>query len=81
MTWQTRDAIADTSALLYLHLLRKLDLFRTLFARTIVPEAVWRELDAGARAGIDVPSMGALPRSTARNRCLNGPAADGLDHL
>ena len=61
MTWRASDAIVDTSALLYLHLAGALSLFEALFARTIVPEAVWAELRVGADAGIDVPKASSMP--------------------
>jgi predicted nucleic acid-binding protein len=57
MTWRARNAIADTSTLLYLHYAGKLDLLANLFASTVVPDAVCAELRAGALAGIDVPDV------------------------
>jgi predicted nucleic acid-binding protein len=75
MTWRTSDAIVDTSALLYLHLAGVLPLLETLFARTLVPEAVWNELRAGAAAGIDVPDAGAVPWSIGLS-----PKSDHLTH-
>ena len=75
MTWQASDAIVDTSALLYLHLAGALGLFEALFARTIVPEAVWAELRAGAENGIDVPNAGSMPWAISLS-----PRSDHLPH-
>jgi predicted nucleic acid-binding protein len=77
MTWRASDAIVDTSALLYLHLAGALNLFDALFARTIVPEAVWEELRVGAETGIDVPSASSMPWAispSAKSNRLPGEA-------
>lgn len=60
MTWQAREAVVDTSVLLYLHSARKLELLPALFARVTVPSGVEAELRAGQAAGIDVPTPGLL---------------------
>jgi len=53
--------ISNTSPLLYLHLVRQLDLLVHLYNKVFVPPAVEIELQAGAERGIDVPKIAALP--------------------
>lgn len=48
--------ISNTSPLLYLHLVRQLDLLPRLYGEVFVPPAVEAELQAGAERGVDVPS-------------------------
>jgi predicted nucleic acid-binding protein len=55
------DVIVNTSPLQYLHQVGQLDLFRKLFGRIIVPEAVAAELGAGRRLGVLLPEPEALP--------------------
>jgi predicted nucleic acid-binding protein len=53
--------ISNTSPLLYLHLVRLLDLLPRLYGEVFVPPAVEAEFQAGAERGVDVPRIGALP--------------------
>jgi predicted nucleic acid-binding protein len=47
--------IADTSVLMYLHLLGLTHVLRELYRRVLVPEAVVAELAQGRREGHDLP--------------------------
>jgi len=49
--------VCNTSPLYYLHQIGRLDLLRRLYQWVVVPQAVRDELDAGARAGYDVPNL------------------------
>jgi predicted nucleic acid-binding protein len=49
--------ISNTSPLLYLHLVRRLDLLRDLYGEVFLPPAVIEELQAGAEQGVDVPQI------------------------
>jgi predicted nucleic acid-binding protein len=49
--------ISNTSPLLYLHLVRRLDLLRDLYGEVFLPPAVIEELQAGAERGVDVPQV------------------------
>lgn len=53
--------ISNTSPLLYLHLVRQLDLLAQLYGEVFIPLAVAAELQAGAEQGVDVPQVAALP--------------------
>ena len=53
--------ISNTSPLLYLHLIRQLDLLPRLYNAVFVPPAVVDELHAGAIRGVDVPQLTTLP--------------------
>ncbi len=55
-----RRTISNTSPLLYLHLVRQLDLFPQLYGTVFVPPAVEAELQAGAERGVDVPQIKVL---------------------
>jgi len=46
-----RDVVTNTSPLLYLHQLGLLDLLPDLYERVVVPTAVLRELEEGAKLG------------------------------
>jgi predicted nucleic acid-binding protein len=52
--------ISNTSPLLYLHLVKQLDLLAQLYGEVLVPSAVEAELQAGAEQGVDVPQIAAL---------------------
>ena len=52
--------ISNTSPLLYLHLVKQLDLLPQLYGTVFVPPAVEAELQAGAERGVDVPQIKAL---------------------
>ncbi len=54
------DVVTNTSPLLYLHRLRRLDLLPALYGKLVVPAAVVAELEEGARLGYDVPTREAL---------------------
>lgn len=56
-----REVVSNTSPLLYLHQLGKLDLLRALYSEVLVPMSVVEELMAGRAAGHDVPTVEALP--------------------
>lgn len=56
-----RLTISNTSPLLYLHLVGRLDLLAHLYGEIVVPPAVRAELRAGAERGVDVPKIAALP--------------------
>ena len=51
------EVISNTSPLLYLHRIRKLDWLSQLFSIVRVPGAVVRELQEGQRRGYDVPDL------------------------
>ena len=53
--------ICNTSPLLYLHQINKLDLLRQLYQVVWFPPAVEAELDAGAEMGINVPRLSLYP--------------------
>jgi predicted nucleic acid-binding protein len=52
-----RLVIANTSPLLYLHLGGQLDVLQMLYRSIVTPPAVGAELNAGLRAGVDVPRI------------------------
>jgi predicted nucleic acid-binding protein len=52
--------ISNTSPLLYLHLVKQLDLLPRLYGTVFVPPAVEAELQAGAERGVDVPQIKTL---------------------
>lgn len=56
-----RDVLCNTSPLLYLHQIARLDLLPELYQRVVIPEAVAVELREGARLGHAVPTVEALP--------------------
>jgi predicted nucleic acid-binding protein len=56
-----RITISNTSPLLYLHLVKKLDLLRRLYGTVLFPPAVEAELGAGAERGVDVPRLSLYP--------------------
>lgn len=56
----TRDGLCNTSPLIYLHQLGRLDLLPALYERIIVPEAVALELSDGGRLGYAVPDVRTL---------------------
>lgn len=53
--------ISNTSPLLYLHLVRQLELLPRLYREVFIPAAVKAELQAGAERGVNVPKIRALP--------------------
>lgn len=55
-----REVLCNTSPLLYLHQLGRLDLLPALYARITIPEAVAFELHEGGRLGHAVPDVEAL---------------------
>jgi predicted nucleic acid-binding protein len=50
-----RLVIANTSPLLYLHLIGRIELFQTLYGTIVVPHAVRAELQFGIKAGFPAP--------------------------
>jgi uncharacterized protein len=56
-----REVVSNTSPLLYLHQLGRLDLLPALYSQVLVPASVVEELAAGRAAGHDVPDIAALP--------------------
>jgi hypothetical protein len=56
-----REVVSNTSPLLYLHQLGRLDLLPALYSQVLVPASVVEELEAGRAAGHDVPNIAALP--------------------
>lgn len=56
-----REVVSNTSPLLYLHQLGRLDLLPALYSKVLVPKSVVEELTAGRAAGHDVPNVAALP--------------------
>jgi predicted nucleic acid-binding protein len=51
------ETISNTSPLIYLHRLRRLELLPLLFGKVVVPLQVSQELDVGRTAGRDVPDL------------------------
>jgi predicted nucleic acid-binding protein len=68
--------IANTSPLLYLHQIGKLDILRQLYKAIIIPDAVQAELLAGKRKNIDVPEINDLVWIEVRP----APSAALLEH-
>ena len=62
MIWKlsVAEAISNTSPLLYLHRVHAFDWLPRLFTALLVPGAVVRELEEGARRGCDVPDLNRL---------------------
>ncbi len=56
-----REVVTNTSPLLYLHQLGKLELLGALYSKVLVPKSVVDELDAGRALGHDVPRVDELP--------------------
>jgi len=56
-----REVVSNTSPLLYLHQLGKIDVLPALYSQVLVPASVVEELAAGRAAGHDVPNVSALP--------------------
>ncbi|WP_437911505.1 DUF3368 domain-containing protein [Sorangium sp. So ce302] len=56
-----RDVLCNTSPLLYLHQLGRLDLLPDLYQRITIPKAVAHELREGMRLGHAVPRVEDLP--------------------
>ena len=52
-----RQIISNTSPLLYLHQIQQIDLLAKIYHRFLVPPAVEKELQEGARLGVDVPDL------------------------
>ncbi len=61
-----RLTLSNTSPLLYLHQIERLDLLRRLYGEVFVPPAVEEELQAGAVRGVNVPRIGDLPWLSVR---------------
>lgn len=53
--------ICNTSPLLYLHQINKLDLLKELYETVVFPPAVESELGAGAERGVNVPRLSLYP--------------------
>jgi predicted nucleic acid-binding protein len=51
------ETVSNTSPLIYLHRLRRLELLPLLFGKIIVPFQVEQELDRGRATGRDVPDL------------------------
>lgn len=52
-----RLVVSNTSPLLYLHQIGRLELLRSLYGQVTVPAAVADELGRGGELGIDVPAL------------------------
>lgn len=61
-----REVLCNTSPLLYLHQLGRLDLLPALYARITIPEAVVFELHEGGRPDVHRHARGADPCQAAR---------------
>jgi predicted nucleic acid-binding protein len=55
------EVVSNTSPLLYLHQIGRLDLLRRLYERVVAPAGVRDELERGAEQGIDVPRLDEIP--------------------
>jgi len=51
------DTICNTSPLQYLYQIGRLEILKELAGELLVPTAVWDELEAGRRAGVDLPDL------------------------
>jgi uncharacterized protein len=51
------ETVSNTSPLLYLHRLRRLELLPLVFGKIVVPLQVAQELDGGRATGHDVPDL------------------------
>lgn len=58
-----RLVIANTSPLLYLQLVGRLDVLRALYGVVVVPPAVQTELEAGLKIKVGVPDEQGYPGS------------------
>jgi predicted nucleic acid-binding protein len=61
------DAIADTSALQYLHQIGKLDLLPRMVERVLIPSAVAAELAEGRVRGLNLPDPARLTWAEVRS--------------
>lgn len=57
LTCAVREVVTNTSPVLYLHRVGRLDLLAALYGRVIVPSAVLEELREGLERGHDVPAL------------------------
>lgn len=55
-----RLVISNTSPLLYLHQIGRIELLKKLYGAVVAPPAVERELRVGSAKGVDVPDLSAL---------------------
>jgi predicted nucleic acid-binding protein len=71
------EVVCDTSALQYLHQLGLLSLLRDLYGRIIIPDAVTKEIDAGKKAGVDLPDIQSM--EWIQIVAVTAPLATGTD--
>jgi predicted nucleic acid-binding protein len=77
------DTVSNTSPLIYLHRLRRLELLPLSFGKVIVPTQVDQELALGRERGRDVPDLRAQPWIEIRSVALKhdypelGPGESG----
>ena len=77
------DTVSNTSPLIYLHRLRRLDLLPLSFGKVIIPSQVDQELALGRERGRDVPDLRAQPWIEIRSVALKhdypelGPGESG----
>jgi predicted nucleic acid-binding protein len=55
------EVVSNTSPLIYLHRLGRLDLLPRMFGKVLVPVQVMQEIDRGRALGHDVPEIEAQP--------------------
>ena len=61
-----RAVICNTSPMVYLHRIGRLDLMPALYGRVVLPNSVCRELETGLEENYDVPDWRTLPWADAR---------------
>ena len=88
-----RDVVSNTSPLLYLHQLGRLDVLQALYPRVLVPQSVVAEVDVERARGYDVPTVGEASwiemvssptlslLALATERCEPGDSATGSPDL
>ena len=59
-TPRTHEVVADTSPLIHLHRIDRLDLLPSLYGRVLVPPAVRDEIEIGVCSGFPAPSIRSL---------------------
>jgi len=54
---QPQIVIVNTTPLIAVNLIGQLNLLRTLYGEIRVPEAVWKEIEAGEQIGLDIREL------------------------
>lgn len=54
---QPQVAISNTTPLMALNLIGRLDLLKAFYKEIWIPEAVWKEIEAGEQVGLDIQAI------------------------